>query len=178
MDYGCLISPAAARGLPEGSRERALARLGLRQWWHIVLDPCPALVKSFPPDGLAILDPFLQYAFERKLSMGWSLHGHLLLWLEDNHFASFSEDAATELLAAAAARWTNTDQSEDKAILLHFHARPGTGIAGWKSRAAAEENRVVLVDLPGARLEGRGISMAACTDAQYPEDFLWSKLPQ
>lgn len=177
MDYAGLIDPAAARGLPEGSKERAVARLALRQWWHIVFDPCPSLVGVFPPDGLAVLDPFLQYAARRRLSMRWPLHAHLLLWLEEHHLDKLTPEISTEFLAAAAARWTNTDQSRSKGILLHYHRLPGKGIAGWKSRAAADEHRVVLVDLPQTRLEGGGISWAALPEHGYPEVVTWACLP-
>ncbi|MBI3552019.1 MAG: hypothetical protein HY077_05825, partial [Elusimicrobia bacterium] len=81
MNPSDLLVPSAARALPAGSKERALARLYLRQVWHVVFDPCPGLVAAFPPDGTALLDAFLEHAAGQRLSMRWSLHGQLLFWL-------------------------------------------------------------------------------------------------
>lgn len=155
MDLDSCFSPAAARALPLDSVERAVAVLSLRNLWHTVFDTCPTLLAAAPPDGRAILDPFLDEVVTRDCTMNWTLHVHLLHWLTRS--ADFgrlaTERVIEELLAAAAARWSvaNTNAGSlsfnEKTIVLHSPLRPLIAVGAAKSVDVISRPRIVVLKL-------------------------------
>jgi len=171
-----LFTRAAAEALPADSKERALATVALRRIWHAVFDPCPRLSRLFGDKNREFLDPFLEHASRRGLSMRWPLHAHALLWMKEKRPAELSAPLAQELLAAAAARWANEDQSDAKGMLLYSTDAPGSGLAAWKLRAADQDVRVVLIEFPAPSLSG-GIHCAPFAEERYPDAPAWRPLP-
>ena len=177
MNADALFTRAAAASLPEGSKERSLATLALRRLWHTVFDPCPGLAGLYGDKNRGFLDPFLEHAARRSLSMRWSLHAHLLAWMRGEDPAALTPELEVELLAAAAARWANEDQSGAKGMLLYSAGPPGAALAAWKLRAADQDVRVVLVDLPAPDLPAPGVYAAAFEEDRYPGAPAWGPVP-
>jgi hypothetical protein len=177
MNAEALFTRAAAAALPENSKERALATAALRRLWHAVFDPCPELARLYGDKNREFLDPFLEHAARRKLSMRWTLHAHLLLWMRENLPAALSPATTQELLAAAAARWANEDQSDARGLLLYDAASPGSGLAAWKLKSVSRDIRVVLIDFPAPKLTSPGISCAPFADERYPDAPSWRPIP-
>lgn len=177
MNPEALFTRAAAGLQPEGSKERALATLALRRLWHTVFDPCPELSRLFGEKNREFLDPFLEHASERALSMGWSLHLHLLAWLKKRRPAAAIPSLTQELIAAAAARWANEDQSGDKGAILHAADMKGEALVVWKLRSPEEDYRVVLVNIPEQKLPGAGVFFATFPGDSYPETLSWRAVP-
>ena len=177
MNPGALFTRAAAGDLPEGSKERALATLALRRLWHAVFDPCPELSRLFSEKNREFLDPFLEHAAKKRLSMRWSLHAHLLLWMRERHPASDSPSLTQEFLAAAAARWANDDQSDDKGAILYCADLKGSALVVWKLSSPEKDVRVVLVKIPEPNLPGTSIFIATFPEERYPEELSWQPVP-
>ena len=129
--HEALWVPRRARELPEGSLERAYASLGLRQLWHMLYDPCPLL----PAEAF---EPFCEWALLHGVSLDWTFHLSLRGWLE-----APGPELVQELAAAAASRWTLSDQTAARGIMLVDPCLPGRAVVGWKSRSLAEGKRVV-----------------------------------
>lgn len=174
MNPEALFTRAGAQALPEGSKERALAALALRRLWHAVFDPCPELSKLYGDKNREFLDPFLEQAAARDLSMRWSLHAHLLLWMR----GGVPEALEQELLAAAAARWANEDQTDAKGMLLYRAGSQEGALAAWKLSGPEADVRVVLVSLPAPDLPAPGVYWASFTGDRYPAVGLaWRPVP-
>ncbi len=173
MNPEALFSRAASSALSEGSMERALATLALRQLWHAVFDPCPQLSKLYGDKNREFLDPFLEYAAQRPLSMRWPLHAHLLLWMGQTGTPGLEQ----ELLAACAARWAADDRSDAKGAIFHFTGMKEEGLAAWKTKSVEEDSRVVLVRLSAPELPSSGVFFAEFPDFSYPESLKWRPLP-
>ncbi len=177
MNPAALFSRAEAHALPEGSKERALAILGLRQYWHAIFDPCPEFSRLFGDRNREYLDPFLERAVRDRLSMRWMLHAHLLLWMKETHPQDLTAALSQELLAATAARWANFDQSDAKGVLLYFTDMAELGVAAWKLRSVEEDARVVLIRLAPPRVPAPGVYFVAFEELQYPEKPDWRPIP-
>ncbi|MFI5362136.1 MAG: hypothetical protein ACHQ49_09225 [Elusimicrobiota bacterium] len=176
MNRAALFTRAAANALPEGSKERALATAGLRRWWHALFDPCPELSRRYGDGNRDFMDPFLESADRDRLAMDWTLHARLLTWMKETRPAELDAALAQELLAAAAARWANFDQSGARGALLYFTGMGGLGVAAWKPRSAEEDSRVVLIRLPPPASEPSGVFFADFESAQYPVKPDWRPL--
>ena len=151
LDPRCLLAPARARALPEGSREREFAALCLRLVWHTLFDTAPGLLAASPPNGGRVLEPFLATADLAGLAMDWRLHGQVLGWLTVHPEVGvpLGQELVVELLGAAASRWALGDQSPDVGILLSSRLLPLQGIVAWKPPSLEEGRKVLLVDLAG-----------------------------
>ena len=157
--------------------ERALSTLALRRLWHEVFDPCPELSKLYGDRNREFLDPFLEDAARRRLSMGWTLHAQLLLWMEETGRFAPTPGLTQELLAAAAARWAMSDQSDAKGMLLRCPGMADQGLVAWKLRSFEEDCRVVLVRLAAPDVPSAGVFYAAFPDFRYPDSPEWRPLP-
>jgi hypothetical protein len=173
MNASALFTRAAVAELPEGSKERAVAIFALRRLWHAVFDPCPELARLFGEKNREFLDPFLEHAAKEKLSMRWSLHAHLLLWMKEHRSASVTPSLAQELLAAAAARWANEDQSDDKGAILHVPDMKDSAVVVWKLRSPEEDTRVILVKIPEPRHPGSVVYITTFPEWVYPDALSW-----
>ena len=172
-----LFTRAAAAELSEGSKERALATLALRRLWHAVFDPCPELSRLFGEKNREFLDPFLEYARVEGLSMCWSLHAHLLLWMKEHQAAALTLSVVQELLAAAAARWANEDQTGEKGAILHCADLKDAALVVWKLRSPEVDTRVVLVKIPEQKHPGDGVFFATFPEDRYPDALSWRPVP-
>jgi hypothetical protein len=177
MKQEALFSRAAAGALAEGSKERALATLALRRLWHTVFDPCPELSRLFGEKNREFLDPFLEHASEKGLSMRWSLHLHLLTWLKERRPAAITPSLNQELIAAAAARWANEDQSGDKGAILHAADMSESALVVWKLRSPSEDSRVILVKIPEQKHPGAEVYFTTFPTNDYPETLTWRPVP-
>ena len=177
MKPEALFSRAAAGELAEESMGRALATLALRRLWHTIFDPCPELSRLFGEKNREFLDPFLEHASEKGLSMRWSLHLHLLAWLKARQPAAITPALTQELIAAAAARWANEDQSGDKGAILHAADTKDSALVVWKLRSPEEDVRVVLVKIPEQKLPGAGVYFTTFPTYDYPETLTWRPVP-
>ncbi|MCY1078890.1 hypothetical protein [Archangium lansingense] len=155
--YRAYFSWARARALPEKTRERQMAEMALRAYWHALFDPCPQLLQGLcPPDGADIFERFLAWAEETRCSMGWSLHLHLLGWLlrDAKYGALVTEEMHIEALAAAASRWTISDKSLSGGIVIGCQRLRERVVVGWKCHTPGEVRAVSLLRLePPPRLD-------------------------
>ena len=177
MNRESLFSRAAAAKLPEGSKERAVATFALRRVWHAVFDPCPELSRLFGDKNREFLDPFLEHAAANGLTMRWPLHAHLLLWMKERGMGELAPALAQELLAAAAARWGNEDQSGDKGAILHCADLKDCALVVWKPRSPEVDTRVVLVQIPERPQPADGVYFTTFPDERYPDSLSWRPVP-
>lgn len=166
------LNPAAARELPAGTRERALASLSLRQLWHLVFDPCPSLLAAHPPDGKSLLDPFLAHCEEALHPMDWRLHLELLGFLEARAPASVT--TVRECLIASASRWCLGDLSPAPGLAVWHPALADHAFCAWKPERVQDPPRIVevLLSSPPASAASARASLlpARCGDA--PKSWL------
>jgi uncharacterized repeat protein (TIGR04061 family) len=135
------------------SNFRTYARLDTsrRAFWHAIFDPCPLLHDIAGSDGLAVFDPFMAWAEEQSINMGWSLHLWLYRWLIDSIYADgLTVPMARSLRAACAARWAISDRTEHAGIVIGQAGDP-VWTVGWKCRdleKGREIEEIELAELP------------------------------
>lgn len=155
---------------------KALETFLRRRVWHAVFDPCPLLSERVGGANSPFLNLFLQEADRRQFAMGWTLHAELLSWMERERPVDLNDDFAREALAAAAARWVNSDISESKGIIVYWPKISGEAYVGWKVKSAVEDSRVILVKLPAPDLAADGVYAAEFTEFSYPAAPSWHKI--
>ena len=93
----------------------------LLPYWHLLFDVCPALLKIDPPDGLGIFKQFMIWAYRKQPPLDWTFHLSVCHWLLGSSYAEKIRTSLIEaLLVAAAAKWTETDNSQARGILLSY----------------------------------------------------------
>jgi len=123
--YRSYLNPAIARkSFPKNTNEYALASLSIRRLWHTIYDHCPKLLELCPPDGKKLLDEFLQYADDNSLSMNWTMHLHLLSWLNQHKIwrEKIDNSIKEELMIASALRWGRGNSDDVNEIKKHSMA--------------------------------------------------------
>lgn len=175
MNIEALLKPSAAKALPEGSLERAVAFTSLRRLWHIIFDPAPALLTATGQNSSDLMDQFLEWSADEKLTMNWTLHAHLLQWLINRHPHLMSAKIERELLVAAVSRWAVSDLSPTIAIAIH-RAESGAAVAAWKPETALREHRISAVKIT-FHPEKVGISWCRLTNEQESK-LMWENIPR
>ena len=122
-----LVSKAARRLHTEPARpeypsnSRSFVHLDARllPYWHTLFDICPALLKLDPPDGLNLFRSFMTWAYRNRPARDWTYHLNVCRWLLGSPYRSQIDDEPIEaFMAAAAARWVNTDESQAQGVAL------------------------------------------------------------
>ncbi|HHH9558905.1 TPA: putative natural product biosynthesis protein [Pseudomonas aeruginosa] len=104
----------------------------LLPYWHLLFDVCPALLRIDPPDGLGIFKQFMAWAYRKHPPLDWTFHLSVCQWLLGSDYAQQIKASHVEtLLVAAAAKWTETDGSQARGILLS-HGPHGLLVTDWK----------------------------------------------
>ncbi|MFC4158565.1 methanobactin biosynthesis protein MbnC [Chitinimonas lacunae] len=132
-----LLLPERQEEWPRPSRAYVRIDISLRMYWHNLFDICPALLTLSGPDGMAIYRPFMRWAAEQDLSMGWQFY----LWVGQWLLQSTLRDQVTPelldtLMAASAARWAVLDRSAAAGIVLGGVHSPAWTV-GWKQRSVS-----------------------------------------
>jgi hypothetical protein len=154
--YRSYFSPAQARALPKGSQYKELATCALRNLWHIIFDSCPSVLELCPPDGKKLMEPFLEYAQDKAISLSWTLHVHLLDWLisEPQWNTRIAAVNKKELLAASALHWATSNMADvenikTKGIVIYSPHYPGHVIGAHKSLTATGKPKLALLKIGG-----------------------------
>ena len=101
--------------------------------WHTLFDICPALLKLDPPEGLNLFRSFMTWAYRNQTPQDWTYHLNVCRWLLTSPYRVQIDDEPIEaFMAAAAARWINTDQSQAQGVVLAW--RDST-VFDWKGAA-------------------------------------------
>ncbi len=138
-----LVSKASRRmraepTLPDyPSNSRCFVHLDARllPYWHTLFDICPALLKLDPPEGLNLFRSFMTWAYHNQPPLDWTYHLNVCRWLLASGYRSqIDEEPIETFMAAAAARWITTDQSQAQGVVLGWR---GTRIFDWKGSALA-----------------------------------------
>lgn len=112
----------------------------------------PKLLALSQCDGVDILDPFLQWAEQQKISMNWTAHLHLLNWLmqQEKLRTQINAGIVKELLTAAVIRWSlnGLDHIAAKGIMVTSKHMPGVAAGLWKNKEANKTSKVIIIKLP------------------------------
>ncbi|MCG8487251.1 MAG: hypothetical protein MI756_07255 [Chromatiales bacterium] len=110
------------------------------------------------------MEPFLVWAEDKNLTMSWSMHIHLLNWMEhtQSHGIKIADETKRELVVASAIRWAAGNMIDAKnlshlAILIRSKSLNGY-IVGARKAATADG------DLEVKLLQGGGSSEALGSD--------------
>lgn len=144
-NYSTYLSPSKARFLPANSRERSIASHSLRQAWHYIFDYCPRLLALYPPSGKDFLDGFLDHIETANIGLTWKI---FLLILEQHKQANtLTAELSSELIMAAAIRWTISDLSKAQSIFI-IEKNFGLSVFGEKAPSidADKTFKVILHD--------------------------------
>jgi hypothetical protein len=159
MNLKGYLNPRVARSLTIGTSERELASCALRNLWHLIFDPCPGLLQMAMPDGKKIMEPFLDWAEGSNLSMTWSLHIHLLNWIEREQIPGLKvlDEIKRELVVASAVRWAAGNMLDaanlrNMGILIRCNGLRGDIIGARKAATADGHPQLKLLqgDPPSA----------------------------
>jgi uncharacterized repeat protein (TIGR04061 family) len=145
-----LVSKATRRvraepPLPEyPSNSRCFVHLDARllPYWHTLFDICPALLKLDPPEGLNLFRSFMTWAYRNQPPQDWTYHLNVCRWLLSSPYRSqIDEEPIEAFMAAAAACWINTDDSQAHGLVLAWR---GTRMFDWKGAAVPGAEQQVL----------------------------------
>jgi len=110
--------------------------------WHTLFDICPALLKLDPPEGLNLFRSFMTWAYRNQTPQDWTYHLNVCRWLLTSPYRLQIDNEPIEaFMAAAAARWINTDESQAQGVVLGW--RDST-VFDWKSAAVVGVEQQVL----------------------------------
>ena len=138
------------------SNSRCFVHLDARllPYWHTLFDICPALLKLDPPEGLNLFRSFMTWAYRNQPPLDWTYHVNVCRWLLGSTYRAHIDDEPIEaFMAAAAARWVDTDCSQAQGVVL-----------AWQGARVFDRKGV----LPRA-VEHQGLPPS-------PWDFAWSPL--
>ncbi|MCG7983200.1 MAG: hypothetical protein JAY90_10690 [Candidatus Thiodiazotropha lotti] len=98
------------------------------------------------------MEPFLLWAEDKNLTMSWSMHIHLLNWIEHArpHGIKIANETKRELVVASAIRWAagnmiDAENLKHLAILIRSKSLNGYIVAARKAAAADGELKVKLL---------------------------------
>ena len=110
--------------------------------WHTLFDICPALLKLDPPEGLNLFRAFMTWAYRNQPPLDWTYHLNVCRWLLSSEYRSqIDEEPIEAFMAAAAACWVSTDDSQHQGLVLAWR---GSRIFDWKGTAVAGAERQAL----------------------------------
>lgn len=145
-----LVSKAARRLHTEPARpeypsnSRSFVHLDARllPYWHTLFDICPALLKLDPPEGLNLFRSFMTWAYHNQLAQDWTWHLNIGRWLLVSPYrAQIDDEPIDAFMAAAAARWVDTDDSQAQGVVLAWQ---GSEVFDWKGSAFALDEQPPL----------------------------------
>ncbi|KTB66785.1 putative natural product biosynthesis protein [Pseudomonas allii] len=143
--------PPAEPAPPEyPSNSRSFVHLDARllPYWHTLFDICPALLKLDPPEGLNLFRSFMTWAYRHRPPLDWTYHVNVCRWLLGSEYRAQIDDEPIEaFMAAAAARWVQTDKSQARGVVLAWQ---GATLFDWKGAPCAAVEPQVL---PGAQTD-------------------------
>ena len=149
-----LVSKASRRlraepSLPDyPSNSRCFVHLDARllPYWHTLFDICPALLKLDPPEGLNLFRSFMTWAYRNRPPHDWTYHLNVCRWLLGSVYLSqINGETIESLMAAAAARWIDTDLSQAHGIALGWR---GGRVFDWKGAVQTADAHPLLPPLP------------------------------
>src|SRR5450830_684279 len=110
--------------------------------WHALFDICPALLKLDPPEGLNLFRSFMTWAYRNQTPQDWTYHLNVCRWLLTSPYRVQIDDEPIEaFMAAAAARWINTDESQAQGVVLAWQ---DSTVFDWKGAAVVGVEQQVL----------------------------------
>ena|SRR3990167_4589128 len=122
----------------------------LSSWKNKIFHYVPQFFSSVM-DTQKLLELFLCWANENKLSMNWTLHMHLLDFVmqQAEWKSQMNEGLIKELLMAAVTRWslTGLDHVQAKGIMVASAFLPGLTVGLWKSQEADQPGKIVMIKL-------------------------------
>ncbi|WP_426134784.1 putative natural product biosynthesis protein [Pseudomonas sp. PWP3-1b2] len=141
---------------PSNSRSFVHLDARLLPHWHSLFDICPALLKLDPPEGLNLFRSFMTWAYSNQPPLDWTYHLNVCRWLLASQYRAQINDEPIEVfMAAAAARWINTDASEAQGVVVAWR---GVTVVDWKCTRSTEPSALPTSpwDFAWCPLNGRG----------------------
>ncbi|PMU89507.1 MULTISPECIES: putative natural product biosynthesis protein [unclassified Pseudomonas] len=127
---------------PSNSRSFVHLDARLLPYWHTLFDICPALLKLDPPEGLNLFRSFMTWAYRNQLAQDWTWHLNIGRWLLGSPYrAQIDDEPIDAFMAAAAARWVDTDDSQAQGVVLVWQ---GSEVFDWKGSAFALDKQPPL----------------------------------
>jgi uncharacterized repeat protein (TIGR04061 family) len=145
-----LVSQASRRLRAEPARPdypsnaRCFVHLDARllPYWHTLFDICPTLLKLDPPEGLNLFRSFMTWAYRNQPAQDWTWHLNLCRWLLASPYrGQIDEEPIETFMAAAAARWISTDDSQAQGVVLAWQ---GLTVFDWKGARSATAEQQAL----------------------------------
>ncbi|WP_158658912.1 methanobactin biosynthesis protein MbnC [Methylocystis bryophila] len=144
---GALSRPARIFDYPPESRAFVRIDASTRVYWHHLFDICPRLLEMSPPDGAAIFWPFMAWADECGLTLGWTWYLWVYHWLLQSEFKNrLNEEILLEIMGAAAAGWAIYDKGRNCGVVIGCRDTPNL-VAGWKVRTVNTGRQVELLEI-------------------------------
>ena len=131
---------------PSNSRSFVHLDARLLPYWHTLFDICPALLKLDPPEGLNLFRSFMTWAYRHRPPLDWTYHLNVCRWLLGSPYQSQIDDEPIEaFMAAAAAGWVNTDESQAQGVVLAWQS---SRVFDWKHASLAGTEHTALPPPP------------------------------
>ena len=127
---------------PSNSRSFVHLDARLLPYWHSLFDLCPALLKLDPPEGLNLFRSFMTWAYRNQPAQDWTWHLNVCRWLLASPYrGQIDEEPIETFMAAAAARWISTDDSQAQGVVLAWQ---GSTVFDWKAARIPGAEQQVL----------------------------------
>jgi hypothetical protein len=139
--------------------ESKLSGLTYQNLHHRVFHLAKKLLTLSNHNGDDLLRPFLAWSYEKHLTMDWTLHIHLLTWLNQhekwareikkNKEKEKEKEIVKELLTASVIHWSlrGLDHVSAKGILVTSPHMQGLAVGLRKSKTPEMMHKVVIVRL-------------------------------
>lgn len=131
--------------------KEALTSLAQQNLHHRVFQHAPSLLTLSSSPDHEILQPFLLWAENNKLSMNWAMHMHLLAWLtqEVPWRDRINEVMIKDLLRASVTRWalSGLEHIAAMGVMVTSRQLPGVAMGLWKSQQVDKASKITLIQL-------------------------------
>ena len=161
--------PRAESATPDyPSNARCFVHLDARllPHWHTLFDVCPALLKLDPPEGLNLFRSFMTWAYRNQPPLDWTYYLNVCRWLLSSAYRTqIDAEPIDAFMAAAAARWVLTDDSQAAGVVLSWR---GSTVFDWKG-------------FDGKGFDCNGAALRAAEQQALPApawDFAWCPLSE
>lgn len=121
-----MLSPKAAKTCIDSDNNRRESLTSFRLVWHFLYDSLPTFQTIYSIEKIQYFqNEFMQFMFEKNISMNWQTHLNFLHFLTSRGLVS-APVVTDEFLIATVQSWIKLDQSKKDSIILvsNVHSWP------------------------------------------------------
>lgn len=182
LNLQAFLNPNIGKKYNVISNEHALVLFAIRRLWHLIFDSIPSMLKVLGEDVNLFFENFLAWAEDKKLSMDWKLHLHLLHWAI--FCSNFKENINflhhRECILASTTRWSanHMDDRNMKSLLVcSIFSKISFVVQVSKNNNYEENTQIKICRVPHRHLPENGIYFYKSTKRNFhSKDLQWEPI--